>query len=183
MEAVAAAASIAGIITLAAQAIDGLHQLHTFFTEISTASKTISRLLSDINSLITTLTNIDDVLSHVELQRQNRNFALLDIKLEDCRRDVGLWLETAKTLRPGGEKGGRALVRRVRFAAKGEVVGRIREEIGRHRQALGLSLSVFGRLVFSISFLFSVALIFSMSTLNLQYRLVTPFICVSSYLS
>lgn len=154
MEAVAAAASIAGIITLAAQAIEGLQRLHTFFTEISTASKTISRLLSDINSLINTLTNIDDVLSHVELQRQNQNFASLDIKLEDCSKDVGLWLETAKALRPGGEKGGRALVRRVRFAAKGEVVGRIREEIGRHRQALGLSLSVFGRLVISLIFLY-----------------------------
>lgn len=147
MEAVAAAASIAGIITLAAQAIDGLQTLHSFFTEISTASKTINRLLSDINSLITILHNIDDVLHQVERQRKNQNFAQLDIKVEDCSKDVKVWLETAKALRPGSERGGRSWVRRARLAAKGEVLGRIKEEIGRHRQALCLSLAVFGRLV------------------------------------
>ena len=147
MEAIAAAASIAGIITLAAQAIEGLQTLHSFFAEISTVSKTVSRLLSDINSLITVLHNIDGVLHQVERQRKNQNFAQLDIKVEDCSKDVKLWLETAKELRLGGEKGGRAWVRRAKLAVKGEIVGRIREEIGRHRQALCLSLAVFGRLV------------------------------------
>ena len=147
MEAVAAAASIAGIITLAAQAIEGLQTLHSFFTDISTASKIVSRLLSDINSLITVLHNIDGVLHQVERQRKNQNFAQLDIKVEDCFKDVKGWLEIAKELRSGGERGGRAWVRRARLAVKSEVVGRIREEIGRHRQALCLSLAVFGRLV------------------------------------
>ena len=152
MEAIAAAASIAGIITLAAQAIGGLQTLHSFFADISTASKTVSGLLSDINSLITVLHNIDGVLHQVERQRKNQNFAQLDIKVEDCSRDVRSWLETAKELRPGGEKGGRAWVRRARLAVKGEIVGRIREEIGRHKQALCLSLAVFGRLVvFSVT--------------------------------
>jgi hypothetical protein len=150
MEGVAAAASIAGIITLAAQAIDGLQKLHSFFIDISTASKTISRLLSDINSLISILHNIDNVLDQAETQRQNQNFASLDIKVDDCTRDVKSWLETAKALRSGGEKGARTWVRRARLAGKVEVVARIREEIGRHRQALGLSLAVFGRLVMSL---------------------------------
>jgi len=153
MEAVAAAASIAGIITLAAQAIDGLQKLHSFFIDISTTSKTISRSLSDINSLISILHNIDNVLNQAETQRQNQNFASLDIKVDDCTRDVKGWLEIAKALRPGGEKGGRTLLRRARLAGKVEVVARIREEIGRHRQALCLSLAVFGRLVI---FLFSI---------------------------
>lgn len=152
MEAIAAAASIAGIITLAAQAIDGLQKLHSFFADISTASKTVSRLLSDINSLITVLHDIDGVLHQVERQRENQNFAQLDIKVDDCSKDVKSWLEIAKDLRSGGEKGGRAWVRRARLAVKAEVVSRIREEIGRHRQALCLSLAVFGRLV-----IFSVA--------------------------
>ena len=152
MEAIAAAASIAGIITLAAQAVEGLQTLHLFFAEISTASKTVSRLLSDINSLITVLHNIDGVLHQVERQRKNQNFAQLDIKVEDCSKDVKVWLETAKELRSGGEKGGRAWVRRAKLAVKGEVVDRIREEIGRHMQALCLSLAVFGRLVmFSVT--------------------------------
>ena len=148
MEAIAAAASIAGIITLAAQAIDGLQKLHGFFNDVSAGSKAISRLLSEINALITVLQNIDHVLYQVESQRsKNQNFASLDIKLEDCTKDVGSWLQLAKELKPGEGKGGRAWVRRARLAAKGEVVGRIRDEIGRHRQALCLSLAVFGRFV------------------------------------
>ena len=147
MEAIAAAASIAGIITLAAQAIDGLQKLHIFFTDVSTASRTVARLLSDINSLIGVLHNIDTVLNQAEAQSRNQNFAQLDIKLEDCAKDVVIWLTTAKALRPGGDKGGRAWMRRAKLAGKGEIISRIREEIGRHRQALCLSLAVFGRLV------------------------------------
>lgn len=157
MEGVAAAASIAGIITLAAQAIDGLQRLHSFFIDISTASKTISRLLSDINSLISILHNIDNVLNQAETQRQNQNFASLDIKVDDCTRDVKAWLEMAKTLRSGGEKGARTWVRRARLVGKVEAVTRIREEIGRHRQALCLSLAVFGRCVVSL-FDFSISI-------------------------
>ena len=162
MEAIAAAASIAGIITLAAQAIEGLQTLHSFFADISTASKIVSRLLSDINSLITVLHNIDGVLHQVERQRKNQNFAQLDIKVEDCSKDVKGWLKTAKELRSGGERGGRAWVRRARLAVKSEVVGRIREEIGRHRQALCLSLAVFGRLVVFSLLIVSFTVTFSM---------------------
>lgn len=150
MEVVAAAASIAGIITLAAQAIDGLQKLHAFFLDISSASKAVGRLLSDINSLISVLHNIDNVLGQAETQRRNQNFAQLDIKVEDCTKDVRSWLEIAKTLRSGDERGGRSWVRRARLAGKGEVVSRIRDEIGRHRQALCLSLAVFGRSVISL---------------------------------
>lgn len=153
MEAVAAAASIAGIITLAAQAVDGLQKLHALFLDISTASKVISRLLADINSLIGVLHNIENVLNQAETQRRNQNFAQLDIKLDDCTKDVTSWLTIAKALRPTSEKGGRAWVKRARLAGKGEIVGRMREEIGRHRQALCLSLAVFGRLVIRLSFL------------------------------
>ena len=152
MEAVAAVASIAGIITLVGQSIDGLIRFREFFSDISSASKTVSRLLADVNSLIQILRNVGDVLHRVEARRNDQNFASLDIKLEDCTKDVKIWLETAKALRPGSETGGRALMKKFRLAVKNEAVVKIREEIGRHRQALCLSLAVFGRSAMSFSF-------------------------------
>lgn len=146
MEAVAAAASIAGIITVVGQSIDGLIKFSDFFSDISSAPKTISRLLSDINSLIRTLEEIGNVLEQAQARRRGRNLASLDIKLEDCARDVQLWLATARLLRPGGsDSGGKAWLRKFRLAVNNTAIQTIREEIGRHKQTLCLSLEVFGR--------------------------------------
>lgn len=148
MEAVAAAASIAGIITVVGQSIDGLIKFSDFFSDISSASKTISRLLTDINSLIRTLEEIGSVLEQAQARRRGQNLASLDIKLEDCARDVQLWLATARLLRPGGsDSGGKAWLRKFRVAVNTTAIQTIREEIGRHKQTLCLSLEVFGRYI------------------------------------
>ena len=147
MEAVAAAASIAGIITVVGQSIDGLIKFSDFFSDISSASKTISRLLNDINSLIQVLENIGNVLEQARARRKNQNFASLDIKLEDCAKDVQIWLATARLLRPGSDSGGKAWLRKFRLAVNNTAIQTIREEIGKHRQTLCLSLAVFGRYI------------------------------------
>lgn len=145
MEAVAAASSIAGIITVVGQSIDGLVKFSDFFTDISSASKTISRLLNDINSLIQVLENIGHVLEQAQARRKDKNFASLDIKLEDCDKDVQTWLATARLLRPGSDSGGKAWLRKFRVAVNNTAIQTIRDEIGRHKQTLCLSLAVFGR--------------------------------------
>ena len=149
MEAVAAAASIAGIITVVGQSIDGLIKFTDFFSDISSASKTISRLLDDINSLIRVLEDIGNVLERARARRRYQiNLACLDIKLEDCAKDVQIWLATARLLRPGGsDGGGKAWLRKFRLAVKNTAIQTIREEIGKHKQTLSLSLAVFGRYV------------------------------------
>ena len=145
MEAVAAAASIAGIITVVGQSIDGLIKFSDFFSDISSASKTISRLLADINSLIQVLEDIGDVLERAQARRRDKNLAALDIKLADCAKDVQVWLATARLLRPSSDSGGKALLRKFRLAVNNTAIQTIREEIGRHKQTLCLSLAVFGR--------------------------------------
>ena len=145
MEAVAAAASIAGIITVVGQSIDGLIKFSDFFSDISSASKTISRLLKDINSLIQILEEISNVLERAQARKQRQNFASLDIKLGDCAKDVQIWLATARLLRPGSDSGGKAWLRKFRLAVNNTAIQTIRDEIGRHNQTLSLSLAVFGR--------------------------------------
>ena len=148
MEAVAAAASIAGIITVVGQSIDGLIKFSEFFSDVSSASKTISRLLDEINSLIQVLSNIGDVLEQAEARRPDQNFASLDLKLEDCAKDVQIWLATARLLRPASDSGGKAWLKKFRLAVNNTGIQTIREEIGRHKQTLTLSLAVFGRYIY-----------------------------------
>ena len=148
MEAVAAAASIAGIITVVGQSIDGLIKFSDFFSDVSSASKTITRLLNDINSLIQVLEDIRNVFEQARARRSGQNLAQLDIKLEDCAKDVQVWLATARLLRPGGsDSGGKAWLRKFRLAVNSTAIQTIRDEIGRHKQTLCLSLAVFGRYI------------------------------------
>ena len=148
MEAVAAAASIAGIITVVGQSIDGLIKFSDFFSDLSSAPKTITRLLNDINSLIQVLEDIRNVFEQAQARRSGRNLAQLDIKLEDCAKDVQVWLATARLLRPGGsDTGGKAWLRKFRLAVNNTAIQTIRDEIGRHKQTLCLSLAVFGRYI------------------------------------
>ena len=150
MEAVAAAASIAGIITLVGQSIDGLIKFSDFFSDVSSASKTISRLLNDINSLIQVLENIGEIVEQARVRRSDQNFANLDVKLDDCAKDVQIWLATARLLHPGSESGGRAWLRKFRLAVNNTAIKNIREEIAKHRLSLCLSLAVFGRYISSL---------------------------------
>ena len=145
MEAVAAAASIAGIVTVVGQSIDGLIKFSDFFSDLSSAPKTITQLLDDINSLIQVLRNIGDLLEQAEARRPDQNFALLDVKLEDCAKDVQVWLATARVLRPASNSGGKAWLKKFRLAVNNTAIQTIREEIGKHNQTLCLSLAVFGR--------------------------------------
>ena len=145
MEAVAAAASIAGIVTLVFHSIDGLIKFKDLFADVSSASRTITRLLKDIDSLIQTLENVRDVLEQFEAQKKEKNFASLDLKVADCSRDVHVWIATARIIRPADEHGGKAWLKRFRLVVNSNAIETIREEIGRHRQALCLSLAVLGR--------------------------------------
>lgn len=145
MEVVGAAVSIAGILTLVFQSIDGLNKFKELFSDASSASRTISRLLDDINSLIRVLEDVRDILEQFEAQKKGKNFASLDIKLADCSKDIKIWLSTARLLRPSGEHGGRAWLKKFRLAVNKDAIQTIRDEIGRHRQIICLSLSVLGR--------------------------------------
>ena len=146
MEAVAAAASIAGIITLVFQSIDGLVKFKELFDDAASASKTIDRLLDDINGLIQLLEDVQNVAEKLEAKKgEQQNFASLDLKLADCSKDIHVWLSTARILRPSAEHGGRAWWKKIRLAVNKDAIQTIRNEIGRHRQLISLSLSVFGR--------------------------------------
>lgn len=145
MEGVAAAASVTAILALAGQSIDGIKKLRDFFSDIGSASKTVDIFLHDINGLLEILQHVADLLAKIPEGHTGSNVASLHIELEDCSNDVFGWLEIARGLRPGSDKGGKMWFKSFWLAVNKNSVQDIRKEMGRHRRAIGLGLSVIGR--------------------------------------
>ena len=62
MEIVAAVSSVAGILSLTGQSIQGIITLKSFFSDISTASDTIDRFIRDVNGLLKVLYDVERLL-------------------------------------------------------------------------------------------------------------------------
>jgi hypothetical protein len=100
MEAVAAASSIAGLVSLAGQALEGILKLRGFFKDCASASKTVDRFLRDLNSLIQTLEDVKSLVPRLEKVASSTfnnktMITSLQIQLEDCSKDVYEWVRIA----------------------------------------------------------------------------------------
>ena len=145
MESLAVAASIAGILSLAGQSIEGVRKLKDFYSRLSFASRTVDRFLYDINTLLQTLESIERLLSKWPLEKEDVNITSLSIQVEECFKDITTWLETASRMRRGTDKGGKAWFKRFWVAVNDSTVKDIISEITRHRLALNVSLAIIGR--------------------------------------
>ena len=149
MDVVSIASSIAGILSIAGQSIDGIVKLKQLFSNISIASKTIDTFLRDINSLLYVLNDVETLLSQLDTRTCSGaigvSTASLQIELEDCLKDVFIWLRVADGLRPPSDLGARVWFKKVWVAINQNSVKGIREGIGRHKQALQVNLALMGR--------------------------------------
>ena len=145
MEGVAAAASVAGILTLVGQSINGLVKLKGFYVRLKTASRTVEIFIQDINYLIRALNGIEDILARWPLGKADVHITSLRVQMEECSKDVFNWLSTARDMRPASNKGGKAWFKRFCIAASKSEVTDIRLEISRHTHALNTSLALIGR--------------------------------------
>jgi len=149
MDVVTVAASIAGILGLAGQSINGIIQLRGLFLDVASASRTIERFLRDINSLLHVLHDLERLFSHLSASEfdgtPSTNSASLQVELEDCRRDVFDWLKIARDLRPASNKGRKSWFKMFWIGINQDSVDNIRVELERHRRAIQLNLAVIGR--------------------------------------
>ena len=104
METLAAAASIAGILSLVGQSIEGVKKLKDFYSRLSSTSQTVNQFLYDINTLFQTLQNIESLLSKWTPEKKDVNIISLSIQLEKCSKDTGVWLGTASRMRRATDK-------------------------------------------------------------------------------
>ena len=149
MDIVAVAASIAGILGLVGQSINGIIQLKGFFSDVASASRTIERFLRDINSLLHVLHDVDRLFSQLSASEfsgtARANSASLLVELEDCHNDVFEWLKLARDLRPASNRGRKSWFKRFWIGVNQASLKNIRMELERHRQAIQLNLAVIGR--------------------------------------
>ncbi|MCJ1254665.1 hypothetical protein MMC24_002480 [Lignoscripta atroalba] len=149
MEVVSATASIAGIVSLAGQSIDGIIKLRNFFLDVSSASQTIELFLQDLNSLLRVLYDVERLLCMIsasDLQGgSNVNVASLRVQLQSFNTDLVKWLRTARDLRPESGKRQMIWAKKLWVGINQSSVNNIRGEIGSHKQTIELNLSVLGR--------------------------------------
>ncbi|KAK4549871.1 hypothetical protein LTR36_005172 [Oleoguttula mirabilis] len=150
MEVLAVGASVAGLLSLAGQCITGAQALREMYQDISSASKTVDGFLKDIDAMIKTLHDIEDLLRTAKQQPAAglvplNSFATLTFHLENCKRDIQTWLATARQLRPATGTGARVWFRKFWIAANQGSVKNVRADIQQRRHNLTLALSTLGR--------------------------------------
>lgn len=146
MEAIAAASSLAGLISLARQCVNGAQSLKALFSNIASASKTVNAFIRDINELLKTLNDVEVLLTSLDqdvwIDAKGSNVTSLRIQLEDCLRDISRWLTTARDYRPASGRGAKGWFKRFWVAVNKDAVKDIREEMARRRAEVNTSLLV-----------------------------------------
>jgi hypothetical protein len=149
MEVIASVASVGGIVSLAGQTLTGITTLRDFFTNWSSASKTIERFLRELNTLILAVEHVKELATSTNeaLGRASSSsiLASLRIQVEDCSNDVYRWLEIARRYQPDANSGAKASFKKFLVALNKQGLTDIFTAISAHKESLVLKMSVVGR--------------------------------------
>lgn len=149
MEVVAAFASIAGIISLAGQAVNGIIVLRGFFQSCASESHSIERFLKRLNDLIQILEHAKDLMTKLRTASPKivpeSILASLQIQLDDCNKDIYRWLAIAKACLPASNTGTKAAFKKFLVALERQRITDIYVEISVHKDNIMTKLSVIGR--------------------------------------
>jgi len=105
MEVVGGVASIAGILSLVGESLNGSRKLRNLFVDVSSASTSVAVLLGDIDSLSQAIESIKDPIEESFSELKNSTVVLLRVRLENYTNEICQWFKTAKALRlPSGNK-------------------------------------------------------------------------------
>lgn len=142
-------ASIAGLLSLAGQCLDGAIKLHSFWKSIQNASATLRGFLGDLNTLIQALNDVQALLnrldgcglSHQPLEGSNS----LRYQLQAGNEELQQWIEVAHKTRPREGNGLSAWFARFRIASRTTWPDPVRPGIRDRAQNIGACLSALGR--------------------------------------
>lgn len=150
MEVVAAISSIAGIVALTGQILSGIVTLQGVFDAFSQASRTITKFVSALKSLLDSVQDVKDLV--LKLERANTLIAKsillsLQIQLEDCLKDVDQWVKVAGSSQPKSGKPSSfdTVLKKFLVALKKDSFDGIFKEIADHKDNISIKLSVIGR--------------------------------------
>lgn len=100
MEAVAAAASVAGILSLTIHGIQTINSLCSLYNHCTDeVTQTFIHELTVSARILTDVKNLCDKVEHTDSRSRNEiRLATLRIQVEDCTADLELWLRTARRI-------------------------------------------------------------------------------------
>ena len=149
MEALAAASSVAGLLSLAGQCVSGAQNLHSLYRDIGAISHTVETFMKDVNGLLRTLEDVKALLEKIQHQApwlaDEVSLTSLKLQLEDCDHDISLWLRTAQSTKPIGGKGTRAWFRKFWMAMDKQSTNNVRADMQKRRIEVAVALSTLGR--------------------------------------
>lgn len=149
METLGAAGSIAGILSLVGQSINGIVKLRVFIKDTKSASKTVDSFLHDVDSFEGSLIHIQEIL--LRLSRNGPTLVpesgleTLKWQLEACWSDVQEWNSYAQSFKGRLSKGLTLFFNQLRVAANKDGFNEFHSRIAKHQKGLAISLSTLGR--------------------------------------
>lgn len=147
MDVLSAVSSIAGLIALTGQILDGIVKLQGIFSSFKDAPRTISRFLSAPKSLLSTVQDLKDIVHKLESASTliaKSILQSLQVQSEDCSHDVCQWAKVAANAT--STKGSIDTVyKRFLIVLKKESFDGIFKEIASHKDNISIKLSVIGR--------------------------------------
>ena len=160
MEVVGLVSSLVGIAAFTGQALEGIIKLRAFFKDLTGAEKTTSDLVDELESLITTLTDIKQLVAASKNVSDARSrphatislgLSSLTTSLTSCVEDVTVWVEVIKNADPSSATGIRAFLKKMKVAVDKRGFQEIARKISGHRQRLGVGLSTLDRYIITCS--------------------------------
>ena len=148
MEALAAASSVAGLLSLTGQCISGAQNLRSLCQDITSASKTVAKFAKDVNNLLRTLEDVRPLLERIELHPSlvdQIGLNSLNMQVEGCFDEIGSWLHDVQSTKPTGGKGTRAWFRKFWVAVDKQSTKNVRADLQRRRTEILVALSTLGR--------------------------------------
>lgn len=149
MEVVAGVSSVASLLGIVGQSIDGILKLRRFVYRISTASKTLSGFLQDIDSLKRTLTAVSDLIRQTPEEWladvEETNFISLVLQVDKCQDDIRQWVEDSAKLDPNSSRSVKAIFKKLRIAGDPGTFSEFHRKVANHQQGIQLSLGILGR--------------------------------------
>ena len=153
MEVVAAISSAAGIATLVRQSLSNLSSLYNFFKDCRDASKTVDRFLIAVKSLERTIRNVESLLQSIKCIPEapaESNLASLTVHVEDCKKDIEIWVREARSSRPGIGPGATSVFRKFPVVVRKQSIKDVFREMAAHKESISLSLIATGRSVHGV---------------------------------
>ncbi|KAK0372455.1 hypothetical protein CLIM01_10197 [Colletotrichum limetticola] len=146
MEAVSAAASVAGLLSVAGHVINGLVKLNAFIQDLKEADARAQRLTLEAQLLSQTIIDFKSLLNTLDEKALDesqvfwvQHFATFSSRLEDCVQDLNTWTEF---YRPGdGSSSKRQKIIEGISNKRSREISEMESKLARHRSQIVLNMS------------------------------------------